>query len=262
MAFMASDADNNWLLGVGGVGESEEELIPLEAKWLYNPVWRDETRIVLTALDETGGFFLEYDTSSRTVQRLMDGPEYQWMTGSEGWSRPARPDYSADGRTLLFRYTAGSDDVSKSELFTFDGTELARIEGTTGCVIPRWSPDGHSITFLNSQQKALEMAAADGTSRSTLVTLSRGHIGTFNWSPDGRFLVYPRFDEEAISEGDYWTLWIVSADGKEHRQLSTPRGLNPWWVDWTGDGRHLILGSLRILPSHFVLKHFWPRDLD
>ncbi len=262
VAFMASDADNNWLLGVGGVGESEEELIPLEAESLYNPVWRDETRIVLTARDETGGFFLEYDTSSRTVRRLMDGPEYQWMTGSEGWLFPARPDYSADGRTLIFRYTAGDDDVSKSELFTFDGTELARIEGTTGCVIPRWSPDGHSIAFLNSQRKALEMAAADGTSRRTLVTLSRGKIGTFNWSPDGRFLVYPRFDEEAISEGDYWTVWIVPADGKEHRQLPTPRGLNPWWVDWTGDGRHLILGSLRILPSHFVLEHFWPRDLD
>ncbi len=259
IAFLSSDPENRWRLGLVDLESAEETFTEPAADSVFNPTWRDESTVVLSAWDESGGYFLEFDTERGSEARVMDGPEYAGLTSSEGWRRfPPSPDASPDGTRLLFS-TAG-DSWQTSSLYQFDGSSLVQLPGSAGLVKPRWSPDGQRIAFLDTRANTLEVSNPDLSGRQTLVQLPESEsFGTFCWSPDGRFVVYPRFREEAIVEGEYWTLWVVSADGRQHRQLSTPRGLNPWWVDWAAEGSPLIMGSLRGLPSFFGLENFWPQ---
>lgn len=261
IAFLSSDPNNNWTLGVVDTETGKETFTDLDADAIFNPTWRDDSVVVLTAWHNSEGYFLEYDVDLDSAEKVMDTIEYSDVTASDGWRRfPPHPDVSPDGSELLFSFTF--DSWTNSSLYRFDGVSLVQLPNSTGFVKPRWSPDGRGIAFINTRSNTLEMADPNLTRRRVVTELAEGaSFGTFTWSADGRFLIYPRFREDAIPEGEFWTLWAVSVDGQQQRRLGTPRGLNPWWVDWTAVGHPLVIGSLRGLPSYFVLENFWPETI-
>jgi dipeptidyl aminopeptidase/acylaminoacyl peptidase len=65
-----------------------------------------------------------------------------------------------------------------------------------------------------------------------LLDLPIGFASYPRWSPDGSVLAY-----EAITEGS-WDLWVVSADGRNSRRLTSDPG-NERSPTWSHDGKFL-----------------------
>jgi Tol biopolymer transport system component len=98
-----------------------------------------------------------------------------------------------------------------------------------------WSPDSSRLaaSFQTGDQVRIGIAAVDaetGTAREIrLLDLPAGTPCHPRWSPDGRFLAY-----EAVTEGS-WDLWIVNADGKNPRRLTSFPGTERGTA-WSPDG--------------------------
>jgi Tol biopolymer transport system component len=87
-----------------------------------------------------------------------------------------------------------SDIFGGSGLYTSapDGTGRAHVVDAP-VYRPKWSPDGSTIAFIDSQRKKadrIDGVDADGANRRVLVSRTRlpaawNRIGTYAWSPDG-----------------------------------------------------------------------------
>ena len=140
--------------------------------------------------------------------------------------------------------------------------ERPRVDG------PHWSPSGDRLAFLDSAENGpahlyiLPMAGGEAKQ----ITSGDEGVRFYEWSPDGRSIVYGRMDEAEEKEGEerhnrsfevgdnsYLTrseprpthLWLVAADGGEPERLTD----GPESVDgfaWAPDGLAL---ALRVRPT-------------
>jgi TolB protein len=101
-----------------------------------------------------------------------------------------------------------------------------------------WSPDGSRLAAVfGSKDKGSTVGIAlmdpeSGTAREIKLFDLPGAMNSPQWSPDGRLLVY-----EAVTEGS-WDLWVVSADGRNPRRLTSDPG-NERSPAWSPDGKFL-----------------------
>src|SRR6186713_1797096 len=63
-------------------------------------------------------------------------------------------------------------------------------------------------------------------------------------SPDGKTIVYVRNFCDIMTDKRYSNLWLVSADGKDHRPVTTGQ-FNDNSPRWSADGKNLIFLSNR-----------------
>jgi Tol biopolymer transport system component len=104
---------------------------------------------------------------------------------------------------------------------------------TQGGRDPSWSADGSRIAFVGSDD-AIHTMLADGSSQRRLTTphLDEGEVDYApSWSPDGRYLVFTRWEY-----GEFTVLWTVNADGTNAAQLGRrePFGSSyRTWASWT-----------------------------
>ncbi len=98
---------------------------------------------------------------------------------------------------------------------------------------PRWSPDGEQIVFLRASEEhhdQLFSIHANGGEAAPLTKLPEGSIGSFDWSPDGKWIAIsfriqdPEWTKRAISERD------------ERGFSDPPRVLDHWWCRLDGEG--------------------------
>jgi Tol biopolymer transport system component len=107
---------------------------------------------------------------------------------------------------------------------------------------PSISPDGQRIAFSSNRSgrgSELWVANRDGTS---LVRLTEGvgrMLGSPNWSPDCRQIVY----DMSQSDG-HWDVFLIDAAGGQPRRL-TSHGADDNLPRWSGDGRWIYFGSNR-----------------
>lgn len=117
------------------------------------------------------------------------------------------PDWSADGRYLVYEDTGGirSGQIDSSNFFL-----LAKSE--TGFRDPNWSPDGLRIAWVIERGGIGEIwtMSSDGSDQRKLVD----GVEPF-WSPDSRKLVFSR----VVSLGKM-VLWMIDLDGTNLRQLT------------------------------------------
>jgi beta-lactamase regulating signal transducer with metallopeptidase domain/Tol biopolymer transport system component len=160
--------------------------------------------------------------------------------------------WSPDGRTLLARAFDGSDRSARSLLAAIDA-ETSEVRVIKKCEAARldqtimefdWSRDGRAVFYvLNTKSKNLSQLLVRDLENGSEKELYRAptwaerfHISR---SPDGRWLALMNYKG---MEEKRRTLQIISADGKEMRDLTTFKDTDnvPAWTTWTPDGKYVL----------------------
>ena len=150
------------------------------------------------------------------------------------------PNWSPDGQTLVFSHFPVFDRQADLGIYSFDLAthRLAKLPGSDGLWMPRWSPDGSSI--LGRSADSLSLLLFD-VPRQKWHELAHGEsFGYANWSSDSRFVyVLKRGNEPAIERirvTDGKTEIIASLTGVRQTGFR-----NAVWTGLTPDNDPLIL---------------------
>src|SRR5215217_2663802 len=135
----------------------------------------------------------------------------------------ARPSLSRRGMRIAF--TRGSA-VWTARL---DGTDQRRLRAG---LEPRYSPDGRTIAYISvSSAHPPELWLMGARTGRRIRRLARV-AGDPEWAPDGRSLVYSR-----RTSGTSRDLFVVRADGRRTRGLTSSRTGDEFAPAWSPDGR-------------------------
>ncbi|MFL6215546.1 MAG: protein kinase domain-containing protein [Blastocatellia bacterium] len=210
------------------------------------------------------------DESDLWSVRLDNGKESQLTAdiGVELW-----PDLSPDNATIAYQASRATSVAANlfnclilTQPLSLDGP---RRQLATDGLDPRWSPDGSQLAFLRldkSQFNLWTVRAAGGDARQlttggilfggfSLLPYNRFQTQDYQWSPDGRSLVY------CARQGDAANVYQVAADGSAVTPLSTNQeaGLLFFNPVWSPDGRRLAWLALDTSKRKWSV---WLRDGD
>ena len=125
----------------------------------------------------------------------------------------AVPDWSSDGNRLVFGgspfFDPGTSGPTAIHLIDFRTNEVSVVPSSEGLWAPRWSPDGrylvaHAFNFD-------KLMLFDFTTRKW-EELATGNLHFANWSRDGRYVYFERWDT-----GDTSAVRIPISDRKQER---------------------------------------------
>jgi Tol biopolymer transport system component len=236
-----------------------------------DPAWSPDGRWIAFVHDPDSGS----NTSARDVVLVTPGGREQHLVvrGIELDShQPYEPQWSPDGRTLLFGTCCDPDRVYT---FRLDGSRLMRIASVGR--EPTWSPDGAKVAYIG-ERSFLVTANADGSgaqrlapaashpdwspeggriaytsgndiyvwmlaeARAVRITATREREDFARWSPDGTLIAYAR------GAGYH----VMRADGTHRRRVArTWHGdsvSRPGPAAWSPDGRWLAVAARAPVP--------------
>ncbi len=178
---------------------------------------------------------VEYHGEVFVVPADPEFGEKQQVTASP-W-RDQRPLFSPDGRFVLHL----SDESREQEVWVFDRQDGSRRKLTTlasfkdGMV---WAPDSKSVAVA-AANRLFTMDAAAGTAPAEVGHNPAGGYQLLQFSPDGRFLVYSRRDDQMDAEIYAFELATKRETNLTDSPFSEARGA------LTPDGRRLVFVSDR-----------------
>jgi Tol biopolymer transport system component len=231
----------------------------MEVQTMLGPVVNFALMMAMTA-------FLIHDGGDKSVARLADEVRgLGWVvfcakTESGDWdlflSRPdgsdlraltrtpefneAAPQFSRDGRRLLYRRLARRDTIdgnhygAQGELIVAgnDGTNPVAFGKSSEYAWASWSPDGEQIACLSIKGISL----VDVNSRRVVRTLARkGFFQQMTWSPDGKWLA-----GVANAFGTGWSVARMEVATGEAGAVSRVDCCTP---DWFPDSQSLIFSN-------------------
>ena len=231
----------------GGVGVSEPALSP-DGKWVA---------YTLSTVDFENN---DYNTEICRVSargedavRLTDNPKHD---GSPQWS--------PDGSRIAFI----SDRSGKNQVWLmnpFGGEPVQLTASETDISSFAWSFDGKKIAFIAPEPKSKEEKDKDTESAGAIIvdedfeyarlwtidtaskevlrlTGGRLHVRNFDWSPDGRMLVFSASPTPKVPDQFHSDLYTIPAAGGDPRPLVTARGPDHE-PKWSPDGKHIAFIS-------------------
>jgi Tol biopolymer transport system component len=147
-----------------------------------------------------------YDRAGRELERLGDLAEYNTVA------------LSPDNRSAAFVVTpaqSGTFDIWTYDLARDLKTRFTFDESTD--YLPLWASDNQSIAFASDRSGNMNIfrMGIGGVEGAEAVVESERELTPRGWSPDGRWLVYSRHDEE--TDLDIWAIDVV--DGGEPRKI-------------------------------------------
>jgi Tol biopolymer transport system component len=209
-----------------GNGKAQEATVSRLASEVRTRGW-----IVFCARSDKGDWDLFVCRPDGSAQRnLTSTPEYN----------EAAPQFSRDGRKLLYRRLGRHEAISGNNFGTQGELVLARADGADPVVLGKsgehpwasWSPDGSQIACLSIKGVSFVELAGGRVVR----TLPRkGFFQQLTWSPDGKWLV-----GVANAFGTSWSVARMDARSGEAQAVSRIDCCTP---DWFPDSRQVIFSN-------------------
>lgn len=145
------------------------------------------------------------------------------------------PDWSADGKRILFDATPGRDFVRSNIVASdFPRSQPSKFVDLGKGNCPTWSPDGKQIVFRvnpgarSGEEAGIWIMNADGTGRKRLAD---GNLP--KWSPDGKKILSATFSNPTkLSLIDAATGAEQTVELTGHEFYSVP--------SWAGDGQSIV----------------------
>lgn len=178
-------------------------------------------------------------------------------------------DVAPDGALAFVVATSSRQaDGSSNTLYRMaaaGGEPKALTPGGASDTHPRFSSDGKRLAFLSDPGGGTQLVVADAGGGHRKVLTHGGEVEAFDWSPDGRQLVFVRRDPQGRkADNDPWVitrsqiqrdgegfvtdrhdhLWLVSAAGGEPRPL-TSGSYDEADPRWSPDGKWIAFVSNR-----------------
>lgn len=163
----------------------------------------------------------------------LDGTE---LRGTGGFWEDSHPDWSPDGKRLLFDTGRNGDGIIRIMVINPDGSgeEELRIAGQQ----PSWAPDNDRFVYRGCDLtgnrcglwlgRAIPAKAWEVGINMLGPVLEEAPAAHPDWSPAGNQIVY----QSPVSGN--WDLYIINADGSGKRQLTSDvsiEGLPAWSPD-------------------------------
>jgi tricorn protease len=169
---------------------------------------------------------------------LPDGGKATRLTESPAFDHTAT--FSPDGKRIIFLsdrsgqedvYLLEPDDVEHPELTKAHKFKTRRLTDTVeGELDPRFSPKGDRVAFIRAGK--LWTMKPDGTDQKVLAGDAR--VFDYDWSPDGKMVVYARMDGSFASE-----LFITPSDGSGTPTNVTRYATYNGDVSWSRSGNKI-----------------------
>jgi tricorn protease len=176
--------------------------------------------------------------------RLPEGGKATRLTDSPAFDHSAS--FSPDGKSILFLsdrtghediYLLQSDDPEHPELLRANKFKTKQLTNTREAEAgATFSPKGERIAFLRSGK--LFTMNPDGTGEKVLVNDTQ--VFDYDWSPDGKMIVFARSDGSFASE-----LYIVPTDGSSAPKNITRYATYNGDVSWSRSGGKIGFLSYR-----------------
>ena len=180
-----------------------------------------------------------------------DGGDATRVTNTVGLD--GQPVWAPDSRRIVY---ASDRDGGVYHLFMYDfgaRTETQLTRGPEFDVTPRVSPDGKLVAFVRGGKELRVYDVAAKTER-VLATgiLDRPpfvNSGGIAWAPDSRWVAFFNEGTKGFSNA-----WIVPAAGGTARQVSFLSNAFSNGVDWSRDGKFLVLQSAQRTETGQVVR--------
>jgi dipeptidyl aminopeptidase/acylaminoacyl peptidase len=276
-------------LPVGGRAQTTPEVWTPELAMRYRTVGEvaispDGSRVAYTIRDaEMEGSTSKY-VSQIWVANVDGSGDRQFTRGPSSASSPA---FSPDGSRLAFVASRGGDDAKAQVwILPLDGGEAwALTDAPAGVGSFAWSPQGDRIAYsmpdtttteerTRKEEKrdeffmdslyhynhlyAVPVAGGEGSARE-VTRLTSGHfqVRSFDWSPDGRSIVFAHQPDPSIGTGQIEAdISVVPATGGEVRALVTRPGVDGD-PRFSPDGRTVAFTSDGGRPEPVSLSDVW-----
>ena len=176
------------------------------------------------------------------------------------------PDYSPNGKAIVFeRQQVVCDSDCRDEIWVVnaDGSGLRRLtrqpEPGITCEsggycdqTPGWSPSGKKIVFSRAsgpirndliQRVAIYSMRADGSHVKRLTQKSlpaNGEDSQPQWSPDGREILFERWNVREAKPLDTVALWVLDLRTGKERQITPSSLMAGDTPDWSPDGTLIL----------------------
>jgi Tol biopolymer transport system component len=181
--------------------------------YLWGPAFSRDGKTIAFSRSEVDGSWHIWSIPAEggTPKRLTDTPS------GEVYSR-----FSPDGASIFF-YTWMTP--RRIERVSADGGAPQSVDlGSASDAFPDVSPDGRQIAFTRTDQDAEHVYIAPvGGGTPRLLTSSPATVP--RWSPDGRQIAF------GANRGGTGGIFVIDADGRNERRVTTTGGWPVWWPD-------------------------------
>jgi TolB protein len=197
----------------------------------YYPVFTPDGSALLFASNRNGPFDLYL---------LLFG-EKQLFQITENVGNVVSPDYSPDGRRIVFANQAG-DGPTSIWMVNADGLNPHLVyAGTDTIVAVAWSPDGEKIAYAMSvgipQEYEIFTMDANGKNHLRISQGLTGIGGSIDWSPDSKNLL--------VYAGTFGDKNVFSIEIPTGNYTQITDGGNNAGASYSPDGRYIVFNSLR-----------------